>query len=155
MVCGNCGQSGHNKRTCPITTPKKQTPNQTIKKKIDLLSAPPVIEDGEEYGFNAKDIKKKSGVCDTTYNTEYFKQLVNKRNLIKELYQKGKAYKKHRKNFGRNDPMRRKHKKKLTIVTRLPIREITDESEIDNDEHQKTILEKAAHFDTFIKTLDL
>jgi hypothetical protein len=160
MVCGTCGQSGHNKRTCSISNPKK-TPKQTIKKKLDMLSAPPVIEDGEEYGFNATDIKKKGGESDTKYNTEYFKQLVHKRNMIKEIYKKGKAYKKHRKNFGRNDPMRkiRKiriiHKKKRPIVTTLPIRAITEEEVIDDDEHLVTCLERAEHFELVIKTLDL
>ena len=32
MVCGTCGQSGHNKRTCSISNPTK-TPKQPIKKK--------------------------------------------------------------------------------------------------------------------------
>ena len=159
MVCGNCGHTGHNKRTCSISNPKK-IPKQTIKKKIDMLSAPPIIEDGEEYGFNAKDIKKKKEESNTKYNTEYFKQLVNKRNMIKELYKKGKEYKKHRKNFGINDPMRKMRKrriihKKRHIVTTLPIRAITDEEVIDDDEHHMTCLERTTHFEIFIKTLDL
>ena len=121
-----------------------------------MLRAPPVIEDGEEYGFNAKDIKKKKEEVDTKYNTEYFKQLVKKRNMIKELYKKGKAYKKHRKNFGRNDPMRQIHKKqKLVIRENLPIRAVTDEDEIGDDEHHAICLERTAHFETLIKTLDL
>ena len=121
-----------------------------------MLSAPPVIEDGEEYGFNAKDIKKRSEESDTKYNTEYFKQLVKKRNMIKELYKKGKAYKKHRKNFGRNDPMRQIHKKQKRVIReKLPIRAVTDEDEIGDDEHHAICLERAAYFETLIQTLDL
>ena len=101
-------------RTCPpgkVINPKT---DRCVKKKIKFI-----VKSKTQSKLESIYNKKKAE--ELNYNREYFKSLKGKRMVINELTEKGQEYIKIRKDFGKDDPLRKSKSKSKSKSNNKPI----------------------------------